>query len=168
MSNTGPAQTGPDAAAEFAAGLKKEHAALAVFTRLLQAEQDALVQGDIDRLAELGNDKQVQLELLAYLGECRNRHLTKQNLNANAEGMMAWLNRNPGFAAAVRKIWQELLAQAQKAQQLNQQIGELIASRMQQNRLKLAVLQAAAAPDGVYRPDGQLRPLHNPRFLSQI
>ncbi len=155
-------------AAVFVAGLQDEQTALIAFTSLLQAEQEALVQGDADRLAVVAADKAAQLDLLTHLGEQRSRHLTAQNLNGNAEGMLTWLNRNPGFAAAVRKIWRELLAQAETARQINHSNGLLIESRLQQNRLKLVVLQTAATADGVYRPDGQLRPLRSARSLSQV
>lgn len=163
------ADAGPAAgAAAFVTGLQDEHAALIEFTDLLQAEQDALMQGDADRLAELATDKNAKIELLAHLGELRSRHLSAHNLNQNAEGMFAWMQRNPGFATAVRKLWNELLAQAEAARQINQSNGLLIQSRLQQNRMKLAVLQTAASANGVYRPDGLLRPLQNTRSLSQV
>lgn len=155
-------------AAVFVAGLQDEQIALVAFTGLLQAEQDALVQGDADRLAQLATDKAARIELLTHLGELRSRHLAAQNLNGSAEGMLTWLSRNPGFAAAVGKIWRELLAQAETARQINHGNGLLIESRLQQNRLKLAVLQTAAALDGVYHPDGQMRPLRSARSLSQV
>ncbi|MBI5909847.1 MAG: flagellar protein FlgN [Betaproteobacteria bacterium] len=168
-----PRTASPDAgsaasAAVFVAGLQDEHIALVAFTSLLRTEQDALVQGDADRLAEIATDKAEQLELLTLLGESRSRHLAAQNLNGSAEGMLTWLSRNPGFGAAVKKIWRDLLAQAETARQINHSNGLLIESRLQQNRLKLAVLQTAAACDGVYRPDGQLRPLRSTRSLSQV
>lgn len=169
MLRTASPDAGPAAsAAVFVAGLQDEQIALVAFTSMLQAEQGALVQGDADRLAELATDKATQIELLTHLGELRSRHLAAQNLTGNAEGMLTWLGRNPGFAAAVRKIWRELLAQAETARQINHSNGHLIESRLQQNRLKLAVLQTAAASDGVYRPDGQLRPLRSARSLSQV
>jgi flagella synthesis protein FlgN len=169
MLHTASTDAGPAAsAAVFVAGLQDEQIALVAFTGLLQAEQDALVQGDADRLAELATGKAAKIELLTLLGELRSRHLSAQNLRGNAEGMLAWLKRNPGFATAVGKIWRELLAQAETARQINHSNGLLIESRLQQNRLKLSVLQTAAASDGVYRPDGQLRPLRSVRSLSQV
>lgn len=168
MLRTTSTDAGPAAnAADLVTAIQDERIALLAFTGLLEAEQDALVQGDADRVAELAAAKAVQIELLTHLGELRSRHLAAQNLNAGANGMVAWLGRNPGFATAVKKIWQELLALAEKAQQINLNIGVLIESRMHQNRLKLAVLQTAANSDGVYRPDGQLRPLRSARSLSQ-
>jgi flagella synthesis protein FlgN len=169
MLRTASAHTGPAAsAAGFVAGLQDEQIALVAITSLMQAEQDALVQGDADRLAALGADKAVRIERLTVLGEQRSRHLAAQNLGASAEGMLIWSNRNPGFAAHARKLWRELLTQAETARQINHSNGLLIESRLQQIRLKLAVLQTAAASDGVYRSNGQLRPLRSTRSLSQV
>lgn len=169
MLRIAPLGAGPaPSAADFVAGLQDEQIALADFTSLLQAEQDALVEGDADRVAELANDKAAQIRLLNQLGELRSRHLAAHDLNGNAEGMLIWLSRNPEFGAAVREIWRELLAQAETARQINHSNGLLIESRLQQNRMTLAVLQNAAAADGVYRPDGQLRPLRSARSLSQV
>ncbi|MBE0621541.1 MAG: flagellar protein FlgN [Burkholderiales bacterium] len=161
--NAGPAAT----AANFVTTLRDECVALLAFTGLLEAEQDALVEGDADRVAGLAQQKASQIDLLSHLGALRSSYLATQNLNAGADGMLAWLGRNPGFATAVKKIWQELLALAQKAQRINQNNGALIESRLQQTRLKLAVLHSAANSEGVYRADGQLRPLHSGRSLSQ-
>lgn len=170
MLRAAPVDAGPAAsAAVFVAGLQDERAALLVLTGLLQAEQDALVEGDPDRLAQLAAEKSAQIDLLAHLGELRSRHLDSQGLSGSAEGMRAWLGRNPGFAAAVDKLWRELLAQAEKARAINDNIGLLIESRMQQTRLQLAVLQTAGgAAEGVYRPDGQLRALRSTRSFSQV
>ena len=155
-------------ATAFAAGLSREQAALAAFNELLQAEQEALVQGDAERLGPIAAEKASRLESLSRLGEQRNRYLAGQNLQASAAGMRSWLKRNSALAAVAGSAWQELLRQAAKAQQLNNSNGLLIANRLQQNRMQLSVLQAAAAPEGVYRADGQLRPLRSARCLSQV
>jgi flagella synthesis protein FlgN len=169
MPNTKSADSHPAAdAAAFAAGLQAEHEALGAFISLLEAEQEILVQGDAERLAALAPDKAAKIDLLAHLGEQRRRHLAAQNLNDSADGMLTWLGRNHGFAAAVRKIWRELLARAESARQLNQSNGLLIDNRLQQNRLKLSVLQTAAAGEGVYRADGQLGSLRSVRSFSLV
>jgi len=160
---------GPAASAEaFVAVLRDEQAALAAFAGLLHAEQDALVQGDAGRVAELAAEKADSIELLTHLGEQRKRHLAAQDLNDNAEGMLAWLKRNSGFGAAAGKIWRELLTQAEAARRINETNGLLIQSKLHQNRLKLAVLQTAAASGGVYCSDGQLGPLRGTRSLSHV
>lgn len=155
-------------AAAFAAGLQAEQDALGAFVSLLQQEQEVLIQGDAERLALFAPDKAARINLLTVLGEQRNRHLASQNLTRSAEGMMTWLRRHPGFAPSVSKIWKELMARAESARQINHSNGVLIDNRMQQNRLKLAVLQMTTASDGVYRPDGQLRPLRRARSISQV
>ena len=168
MLHAASADCGPAAsAAGFAASLQAEQDALGAFISLLQAEQEVLVRGDAERLAELAPGKAAHIDLLTRLGEQRKRHLSSQGLADSAKGMLAWMNRNLGFAAAVRTLWRELLARAETARQLNQSNGLLIENWVQQNRLKLAVLQTAAAADGVYRPDGQLRPLRSARSLDQ-
>lgn len=163
----------PDAACAasataFADLLREEQSALAAFTALLQTEQEALVQGDADRVGALAGEKASQLENLTRLGALRQRHLAAQNLEASAAGVQDWIERNAAIAPAVRAAWRHLLAQAQMAQQLNQGNGLLIAGRLQQNRIKLSALQNAAAADGVYRADGQLRPLRGARSIGQI
>lgn len=158
------AMAGP---AAFAAALQSEQEALGAFIRLLQTEQEILVSGDADRLAALGPDKAAQIELLGQLGEDRKRHLAAQNLPDNADGILAWMTRNSTFAAPVRKIWRELLARAETARQLNETNGKLIDGKLQQNRLKLAVLQSAAGSDGVYCADGQFKPRRAARPLDQ-
>ena len=168
MQNNGAAPSRPLAGpAAFAAALQSEQEALGAFIHLLQLEQEILVSGDADRLTALGPDKAAQIELLSRLGEERKHHLAAQNLPDSADGMLAWMNRHSSFAAPVRKIWRELLAQAETARQLNETNGKLINGKLQQNQLKLAVLQSGAGSDGVYRADGQLKPRRAARTLDQ-
>lgn len=150
-------------AAAFLAVLQTEREALDEFVGLLRAEQEALIRGDADGLIALANEKTEKMDVLALMGKQRSRYLAAQDLASNAEGMEAWLERNPGVAARANKIWREFVVQAETARELNQNNGLLIESRLQQNRLKLAVLQTSAASEGVYRSDGQLRPLRGSR-----
>jgi len=149
----------------FAGVLQAEHDALAAFLSLLQAEQEILVHGDADRLAQLAPDKARQIEELSRLGHERNRYLEGQGLGANSQGIKTWLETQ---SITLRRTWRELLRRAQAAQQLNKSNGLLIESRLQQNRMKLSVLQAAASPGGLYRADGQISLLHRARALGQV
>ena len=158
----------PGSAGDFLAVLRQEHAELMVFYTLLQTEQDALVQGDADRVGQLADEKALHVAALGRLGEQRSRYLAAQQLESNAAGMTAWLQRNAALATAAKALWRDLLVQAQKAQVLNETNGTLIANSLQQNRIKLTALQAAAAPDGIYRADGQMRALRSARSFSQV
>lgn len=155
-------------AAAFAAALQAEQDTLGAFVSLLREEQEILVRGDAERLALIAPEKAAKINLLTELGEQRNRYLSSQNLTRNAEGMTTWLKRNPSLAASARKIWEQLLACAETAREINQSNGLLIESSLQQNRLRLGILQVANASEGVYRPDGQLRSLRHARSLSQV
>jgi len=157
----------PGSAVQFLAVLREELAELKLFNTLLQTEQNALVQGDADRVGQLADEKAEHVALLGRLGEQRSRYLAAQKLESNAAGMAAWLQRNASLAANAKAVWRDLLVKAQKAQLLNETNGMLIANSLQQNRIKLSALQAAAAPDGVYRADGQMRGLRSLRSYSQ-
>ena len=155
-------------AAKFAAGLQAEADALGAFIGLLQAEQDVLVTGDADSLAALAAEKTAQISLLTTLGEQRKRHFADQDLPETPDGMLNWLGRNHRNAGTVRKLWPELLARADAARQLNHTNGILIRGRLQQNQMKLDMLQTVAGSGGVYRPDGRLRPLFSARSFSRV
>jgi flagella synthesis protein FlgN len=160
-----PTRTGdlPSAASasDFLLGLSDEQLALAALTDLLRSEQGALVQGDADRVAALAADKEERIKTLARLSEQRSARLVSQGLKGSAEGMHIWIQRHPEYAGSARTTWQQLLAGAEAARQLNQCNGVLIENKLKQNRLRLAVLQTAGALDGVYRADGRLSSLRS-------
>ncbi len=152
----------------LAAVLQAEHEALAAFVSLLQAEQEILVHGDAQRLAQLAPDKERQVERLSSLGAERTRLLQDLGLVASAAGMESWLHSQPKEAlGTLRKLWRELLHRAEAARALNQSNGVLIESKLQQNRLRLSVLQSAASPAALYRADGLLHAARRAATPSQ-
>jgi flagellar biosynthesis/type III secretory pathway chaperone len=152
--------------AAFLAALRDEHRTLIAFTNLLQAEQNALIAGDADKVAALAGDKAAQIESLAQFNEQRNLQLAAQGLAATALGMQAWLDRHPGVNKEAASAWRQLLAQAEAARQLNHHNGVLIENKLQQNRIKLAALQTTGASDSVYHADGRLAPLRSARTFN--
>jgi flagella synthesis protein FlgN len=101
-------------------------------------------------------EKEERIKVLARLTEQRTGCLTSQGLNGGTEGMQVWLRRHPEHAPVATKAWQQLLAGAEAARQINQCNGILIENKVKQNRIKLAVLQTKGALDGVYGSDGRL------------
>lgn len=159
----------PDAnAAAFAAVLQAEHNALGAFVSLLQAEQEILIHGNADRLAAIAPEKSAQTDLLTRLGQKRDRYLAGQNLALSAQGVETWFSGQPAIAVTARRTWRESLRRAEMARQLNIDNGLLIETRMQQNRQRLTVLQAAVGSEHVYRPDGQLGPFRSGRQISRV
>ena len=152
----------------FAAALQAECAAVGAFIDLLEKEQEILVRGDADQLARLGPDKAALIDRLTRLGTVRERHLAEHRLDLGSNGIETFLNGPSGPGPSVCAGWRQLLASAEIAHQINVNNGRMIDTRLQRNRLQLTVLQTAAAGDGVYHADGQLRPLYRARPLSQV
>jgi flagella synthesis protein FlgN len=147
--------------------LAEEAAQLRAFLALLEAEQQALAGGDVDRLLAFAADKNTHFTHLSRLGEARGMALTAAGCGADRQGQEQWLRQNPGQAGA-RKAWGELLALAEKARAMNQTNGQLIATRLANNQQALSALMAAANQAALYGPDGQARPLGSGRSLGSV
>ena len=154
--------TGP----EFAASLQLERAAAETFLRILQTEQDSLVQGDSERLEVLARDKTEMVRQLVKLDERRNRYLVSQTLTPDRKGMEAWLVASPDKKAAT-VVWRDLLRLAQAARQLNYINGQVIAARLQHNQQTFAALQGAAGHPSLYNPHGQTFSVSGGRQLAR-
>lgn len=132
--------------------LSAEHTALLNFIALLEREQGMLVGNLTDPLLELSEHKSTAALDLNKLAEAR-RSLLRENLpQLSAETIRAWLGTHSPQGLAV---WQEVLALAERAQQLNQTNGELIQMKLRRNQQLLAVLSNAVNKANLYGPDGQ-------------
>lgn len=147
--------------------LSEEVAQLRDFLVLLDDEQQALINGDIERLMSLAADKTELFGRLAKLGESRSRTLSAAGLAADRQGMENWLERQPE-AGSARRDWQALLALAEKARAHNQANGELIATRLAHNQQALSALMSAANQASLYGPDGQAHPVGGGRSLGSV
>lgn len=145
--------------------LNEEVAQLRGFLALLEKEQQALADGDIERLMPLAADKTGCFARLAQLGEARAAALAAAGLPANRQGMEAWLERQPEPGGA-RRDWRDLLSLAKSASALNRTNGELIATRLAHNQQALTALMTAANQAALYGPDGQAHPLGGGRSLG--
>lgn len=148
-----PAITSPS---DLAKSLEAELRAYQDFVQVLQTEQDALVQGNVDPLLELARIKSEKVVLLSQLAESRARFLSTQGYPQGQGDMAKWLqkqrdNGNPKIA----ELWQKLLTLVENAKQLNQINGGMIDTRLRNNQQALAILQAAANQSALYGPDGQ-------------
>lgn len=147
--------------------LIEEAARLRDFLVLLEKEQQALADGDVERLMPIAAEKTELFGRLAQLGESRGRALAAEGLAADRQGMESWLGRHPDQAGA-KQDWLALLAMAEKARALNQTNGKLIATRLAHNQQALATLMNAANQASLYGPDGQARPVGGGRSLGSV
>ena len=137
---------------QLLAALTAERAALLSFVDLLEREQGMLVENRTDRLLEQSEQKSNASFGLNELAEAR-RSLLQENLpKLSADAIHAWLAaHNPQGLA----VWHEVLALAERAQQLNRTNGELIQMKLRHNQQSLAVLSSTVNKANLYGPDGQ-------------
>ena len=147
--------------------IKDELALLRRFVTLLQEEQQALIEGDLERLLPLAEEKSRQANALGQLAVGRNQVLSAQGLTADKRGMDAWLGSQAKTSPA-RNDWAALLALAAETRRLNELNGKLISTRMQHNQRALAVLAAATNQAMLYGPDGQQRPPTGSRDFGAV
>lgn len=147
--------------------LEAELCAFQDFIQVLQTEQDALVQGNVDPLLELARIKSEKVVLLAQLAESRARFLNDQGYSLEHGGMTKWLQRDEGNPQ-IAELWQQLLTLAENAQKLNQINGSMIDTRLRNNQQALAILQVAAKQSTLYGPDGQTQALGLGRPIDKV
>lgn len=138
------------------------------FIQVLQTEQDALVQGNVDPLLELARIKSEKVVLLSQLAENRARFLGAQGYSQEHGSMTKWLQQRAGVNPQIAELWQQLLTLAENAQQLNQINGSMIDTRLRNNQQALAILQVAANQSALYGPDGQTQALGLGRPIGKV
>jgi len=139
------------------AHLQAETLAISQFHDTLQAEQQALVDNDVNALTALSQTKLKQVETLNHLAAERMRQLAALGFNANESGMEQWLTT---AGDSGQKVWKELLAIAMEANNCNQINGTLIQKNLLHHQKALTVLMAAANQVSLYGADGQPQGLY--------
>ncbi|QKS28546.1 MAG: flagellar protein FlgN [Candidatus Accumulibacter similis] len=137
--------------------LEEEVAVVRTFVGLLEREQRLLIEGDVDGLPALLQEKNEVATRLAAIAEQRRVVLAADGLSANRAGVAAWFAAHPGENDA-RTAWAEVLPLATRAQELNRLNGEVIQLRLQSNAQAIEALVGSSGALGLYGPDGQSRP----------
>lgn len=145
--------------------LEREAREAAAFVELLKKEQAMLVDGNVDGLLPLVDQKSAFTTRLGELGDARERIINGAGAGSGRSGMETYLARQPADKA-LRSRWETLLAVASEAQALNQTNGKLIRLHLQHNQQAMNTLLAAANQATTYGPDGHQRPAGTGRFLG--
>ncbi|MBT9568209.1 MAG: flagellar protein FlgN [Thiobacillus sp.] len=133
--------------------LPAERVAWQALLKVLEQEEEALVEGEADLLPKLSAAKMAQLQTLNTLARARHDGLLSAGLSADPAGMDAWLERDG--TAEQQVLWESLQKMEQQAQAMNQRIGVLIELRLNSTRQALNVLvQAAKSQGGLYDQGG--------------
>lgn len=151
----------------FAENLAAETEALRQFLEILQAEQEALKLGNIDKLLGLSRRKSEQGVRLSQLSA---NHLLKQHgLESTPEGIKKLIQlEDPDSKYGLVKRWEKLLELAKQARDLNLLNGAMIDAQLKHNQQALAILQEAAKQTSLYGPDGHSLSLGMGRKLGKI
>jgi flagella synthesis protein FlgN len=151
---------------EFALSVQLARRTIGKLVAVLQQEQQALVEGDVDRLETLASSKAELLRQLAGLADKHNRYLARQGLRPDRGGMKTWLAKSAD--AKVAAAWSESLQLAEAVRQLNQTNGAMITARLNHNQEALAALLGAASAASLYGRDGQTLRSSGGRPLGRV
>lgn len=161
MSPSDPVPGSPTLTARLAA----ESAAWQALLNVMTEEEQALVDGDADRLPSLNASKLAQLQTLNNMARTRHDALLAAGHTPDHAGMNAWLAQHD--QAGQRDRWQHLCNLEQQAQALNQRIGTLINMRLSSTRQALNVLvHAATSQGGLYDQAGMSVATRNGKPLT--
>lgn len=145
--------------------LESEAREAAAFVELLKKEQAMLVDGNVEGLLPLIDQKSAFTARLGDLADAREKIINQAGAGSGRSGMETYLSRRPADKA-LRSRWEALLAVASEAQALNQTNGKLIRLHLQHNQQAMHALMAAANQATTYGPDGHQRPAGSGRFLG--
>ena len=135
-------------------GLEEEYQAGHALLKLLEQEQTALVNADVESLTKLTEEKARIAAHMSQLAKNRHQALDAAGFETTETGMQNWLASSQANAAS-NKTWNELLEIVRSAKELNRVNGMLISQHMARNQSALSVLYGNSQGGNLYGPDGQ-------------
>ncbi|MDB5813541.1 MAG: flagellar protein FlgN [Rhodocyclales bacterium] len=132
------------------------------FIALLGQERETLSHADMEPLFALSERKGQVVRQLDQLSTARIALLAQAGLPHDREGIQKLL----GDAGA--PTWNEFLAAAEQARNINLENGRIITERMKNNHQALAVLMAHADQPTTYGRDGMSRTRPGSRILGSV
>lgn len=128
--------------------LTQEHAAIGEFIELLDAEAQAMTDGDFANMPGLAERKSQLADQIALLDRLREVEQLALGYAANRSGADAAAVGNN----ALQKVWSSLLGRATQAHERNHRNGVMIHTHLDFTRQAISFLQASGQP--LYGPDG--------------
>lgn len=145
--------------------LKPELAIWQSLVEVMQDEEQALTDGDTDRLPQISAAKLTLLQSVNDFTQIRHAGLQAAGLPIDPAGMTVWLDQ-VGLPEH-REQWQRLRTLESSAQALNQRIGALIELRLASTRQALNVLLHSATRHGsLYDQEGLAVAAHKGKPLT--
>ena len=144
----------PFDAAALNRSLLTECAALRGFVALLNSEQKALVDGDLELMASFNAPKAGALFEITNLVEARQTLLRRHDYPADRAGTERAVEDHAAHAAGLETSWRQVLQLTETAHALNATNGILIDTRLRGTQQALSVLFTAARIPSAYGADG--------------
>lgn len=138
------------AAIRFSALLSENTGQLAHFVELLKHEQELLIEGRVEELLALAEDKTAAVRQMQSAENSRALALSADGIDPSPESVAAFVQSE---GKALQNAWTRYLALAREANELNQLNGKLIRQHLQNNQLALSVLLSASEVP-LYNADG--------------
>jgi flagella synthesis protein FlgN len=132
--------------------LKHEHAQAVLFLELLNREAQAMTEG---RFAELPGLAERKSQLAGQITETGRRREALQQSLGYGPGRHGADAAAAAGSTALKTAWQQLLARATEAHELNHRNGVVVHTHLDFTRQTLSFLKAGGQP--LYGPDGTHR-----------
>ncbi|HEX5127584.1 MAG TPA: flagellar protein FlgN [Rhodocyclaceae bacterium] len=142
--------------------LATEAAKVQDFVVVLEQERAVLGEQNVEPLFALAERKNQLAQQLQQMATNRSAILGQAGLPHNREGVEALLG-NPDLPG-----WRKFLTDAERARNLNQANGLIIADRLKHNHQALAVLLSSADQPSVYGPNGHAYARPGSRHLGSV
>lgn len=154
------------ATAEFISQMHAERAALHAFIRLLETEQQALLNEQTEQIHVLADTKTQMVQELTKLVNARRNGMLTRGIKIEPGSMETWLQTHTAINSPA---WHEIRQLATHAQHMNHTNGELIQVKMRLNQQTLTMLHNAThSANGLYGPDGQPSLPVSGRILNSV
>lgn len=135
--------------------LQDEYQIALLLLRLLEQEQECLVNADLETLSRLTAEKAKTVAQVAELSRGRHTALEEAGFEASEAGMQAWMAQAE-VSQTARQVQHRLLTVAQSCRELNRINGLLITQHLHRNQAAIDILRGgAAACNAFYGPTGQ-------------
>lgn len=152
--------------AEFISQMHAERAALHAFIRLLETEQQALLNEQTEQIHTLADNKTQMVQELTKLVNARRNYMLTLGIKIESGSMESWLQTHTALNLSA---WHEIQQLATHAQHMNRTNGELIQVKMRHNQQALTMLHNAThSATGLYGPDGQPSLPVSGRILNSV
>lgn len=134
--------------------LQQEVIEMTLLADLLRLEELALIDGNVEKLSKLTQEKSKLLSHISKLEIERKSYLEKHGYSADANGMQDYFNKSLPEASTAEE-WKKLLEVSEKAKESNRTNGILINRQFIRNQNALNILQQNSPAEALYSASGQ-------------